>query len=144
MQPYFSLSYSSPNELPFVAKLVLRLADDHKIWLLEGDMGAGKTTFIKAVCRQLGVEDTVQSPTFSLVNEYRTAKGDTCYHFDFYRIKDQTEAMDIGVEEYFGSGNFCFIEWPAKIPDLLPDRYLKISINLDSQNGRTLQLAKHE
>jgi tRNA threonylcarbamoyladenosine biosynthesis protein TsaE len=75
MQPYFSLSYSSPKELPFVAKLVLRLADDHKIWLLEGDMGAGKTTFIKAVCRELGVEDTVQSPTFSLVNEYRTSQG---------------------------------------------------------------------
>src|SRR4028118_1671675 len=74
MQPYFSLSYSSPKELPFVAKLVLRLADAHKIWLLDGDMGAGKTTFIKAVCRELGVEGTVQSPTFSLVNEYRTGQ----------------------------------------------------------------------
>jgi tRNA threonylcarbamoyladenosine biosynthesis protein TsaE len=144
MQPYFSLTYNSPKELPFVAKLVLRLADEHKIWLLEGEMGAGKTTFIKAVCQALGVPDTVQSPTFSLVNEYRTVKGDTCYHFDFYRIKDQTEAMDIGVEEYFESGNFCFIEWPAKIPGLLPERYLKISINLDSHNGRTLQLSKHE
>jgi len=144
MQPYFSLTYRSPNELPFVAKLVLRLADGHKVWLLEGEMGAGKTTFIKAVCKELGVPDPVQSPTFSLVNEYRTGEGKTCYHFDFYRIRDQAEAMDIGVEEYFESGNFCFIEWPAKIPDLLPSRYLKISINLDSQNGRTLQLSKHE
>lgn len=144
MQPYFSLTFHSLKELSFVAKLILRLADGHKIWILEGDMGAGKTTFVKAICGELGVEDTVQSPTYSLVNEYRTRKGDTCYHFDFYRIKSETEAMDIGVEEYFTSGDYCFIEWPEKIPNLLPDRYLKINIHSDSQNGRTLQLSKYE
>lgn len=144
MQPYFSLTYGSLQELAFVAKLVLRLADGHKTWILEGDMGAGKTTFVKAICQLLGVKDMVQSPTFSLVNEYLTDKGEKCYHFDFYRIKNEEEALDIGVEEYFESGNYCFIEWPGKIPNLLPDRYLKISINLEGQNGRTLQLSKHE
>jgi tRNA threonylcarbamoyladenosine biosynthesis protein TsaE len=144
MQPYFSLTFHSLKEISFVAKLILRLADDHKIWVLEGDMGAGKTTLVKAVCSQLGVDDTVQSPTYSLVNEYRTFRGEPCYHFDLYRIKDECEAMDIGIEEYFDSGNFCFVEWPGKIPTLLPERYLKININLDSENTRTLQLSKYE
>ncbi len=106
-------------------------------------MGAGKTTLIKAVCERLGVTDTVHSPTFALVNEYQTHKNEPCYHFDFYRIKNEAEAMDMGVEEYFDSGNYCFVEWSAKIPHLLPTKYLKISINLDAQNGRILEISKH-
>ncbi|MDJ1502837.1 tRNA (adenosine(37)-N6)-threonylcarbamoyltransferase complex ATPase subunit type 1 TsaE [Xanthocytophaga agilis] len=139
----FTLKYSSLKELPFIAGFLIKLADEYKVWLLEGEMGAGKTTLVKAVCEKLGVEDTVQSPTFALVNEYLTAKGESCYHFDFYRIKDETEAMDMGIEEYFDSNSYCFVEWSAKIPHLLPAKYLKISINLDAQNGRILELSKH-
>lgn len=129
--------------MPFIAGFLLKLADDYRIWLLEGEMGAGKTTLVKAVCERLGVTDMVQSPTFALVNEYRTGKNEPCYHFDFYRIRQETEAMDMGVEEYFDSGKYCFVEWSAKIPHLLPAKYLKISINLDAQNGRILEISKH-
>ncbi len=139
----FTLKYSSLKELPFIAGFLLKLADDYRIWLLEGEMGAGKTTLVKAVCERLGVTDMVQSPTFALVNEYRTGKNEPCYHFDFYRIRQETEAMDMGVEEYFDSGKYCFVEWSAKIPHLLPAKYLKISINLDAQNGRILEISKH-
>ncbi len=120
--------------------MLLKLADDCRVWLLEGDMGAGKTTLVKAVCARLGVADAVQSPTFALVNEYLTAANQPCYHFDFYRIRHETEAMDMGVEEYFDSGNYCFVEWPQKIPHSLPARYLKISINLDAAKGRILRV----
>ncbi len=107
-------------------------------------MGAGKTTLIKAVCKELGVQDTVQSPTYGLVNEYVSPSAGKIYHFDFYRIKDETEAMDIGYEDYFYSGAYCFVEWPSKIPSLLPAIYLKISINLVSSNQRIIHLSKHE
>ena len=135
-----TLRYNSLKELPFIAGMLLKLAGDCRVWLLEGDMGAGKTTLVKAICAKLGVTDTVQSPTFALANEYLTAANQTCYHFDFYRIRDETEAMDMGVEEYFDSGNYCFVEWPGKIPHSLPARYLKISINLDAANGRMLRV----
>jgi len=139
----FTLKYSSLKGLPFIAGLLVRLADDYRVWLLEGEMGAGKTTLVKAIGEQLGVTDTIQSPTFALVNEYLTTTGNPCYHFDFYRINNETEAMDMGIEEYFDSGNYCFVEWSAKIPHLLPAKYLKISINLDAQNGRTLEISKY-
>jgi tRNA threonylcarbamoyladenosine biosynthesis protein TsaE len=89
------------------------------IWTFDGEMGAGKTTLIKAVCKQLGVVDEVSSPTFSLVNEYKTTIGKTIYHFDFYRIKNIEEVYDIGYEDYFFSGNICLIEWPEKVSELL-------------------------
>ncbi len=137
------LKYQSLKELPFMAGMLLRLAEDYKVWLLEGDMGAGKTTLTKMVCSRLGIQDMVQSPTFSIVNQYLTGKGDTCYHFDFYRIKNEEEAMDIGVEEYFDSGNYCFVEWGEKIPNLLPAKYLKISITLGVQKDRIVEILKH-
>lgn len=142
----FSITYSSEKQITFIARQVISFARDHacKIWLLEGEMGVGKTTLIKAVCAVLGVKDTVQSPTYALVNEYRTADGETLYHFDFYRIKHESEALDMGLEEYLDSGAYCFIEWPSKIPSLLPANYLKISINFVDQNGRVLHLNKHE
>lgn len=123
------------SELPATAQALLNVAGSQKIFLFYGDMGAGKTTFIKALCEQLGVSEPVTSPTFSIVNEYvgNTAK---VYHFDFYRLKNQEEALDMGYEEYFYSGNYCLIEWPEKIPDLLPDHYIKVSIQLQEQQSR--------
>jgi tRNA threonylcarbamoyladenosine biosynthesis protein TsaE len=140
----FNLTYSSQTQLPLVAKQILFFAEEYKVWIFEGEMGAGKTTIIKAVCKELKVQDTVQSPTYTLVNEYRTEKNEVCYHFDFYRIKNESEAMDIGFEEYLDSGFYCFIEWPSKIPTLLPAKYLKISINFVDQNRRIIHLSKHE
>ena len=104
-----------------------------KVVAFYGEMGAGKTTFIKAVCRQMGVKDNTASPTFSLINEYRTSTGEKIYHFDFYRIKNEAEALDIGVEEYFYSGNYCFIEWPEKIESLLPENCLKVKISVKGE-----------
>jgi tRNA threonylcarbamoyladenosine biosynthesis protein TsaE len=114
-----------------------------KIWLMQGQMGAGKTTFTKALCRALSVSDTMSSPTFAIVNEYKTTHNDTIYHFDFYRIKSQEEAYDIGVEEYFYSGRYCFIEWGDKIPDLLPERYVRVDIQIESETQRTISLETH-
>ena len=99
----------------------------HKIILFEGEMGAGKTTFIKEILRQMGTSDEPSSPTFSIVNEYHTKVG-RVYHFDFYRIKSEEEAMDFGVEEYLDSGNFCFIEWPDKIESLIPKPHHIVNI----------------
>ena len=91
-------------------------------------MGVGKTTLIKEICRHLGVEDNVCSPTFAIINAYSTVKGEDVYHFDFYRLKSADEAYDIGYEEYFYSGNYCFTEWTEKIEDLLPERYVRVDI----------------
>lgn len=142
----FSISYSSERQLPLVAKQILSFAKDHhcKIWLLEGEMGAGKTTLIKAACKELGVQDTVQSPTYGLVNEYLSPGSGKLYHFDLYRLKHESEALDIGLEEYLDSGSYCFVEWPSKIPSLHPAKYLKISINFVSSNQRVIHLSKHE
>ena len=104
-------------------------------------MGAGKTTLIKSLCEKLGVSDSVTSPTFSIVNEYKGADGPV-YHFDFYRLKDQNEALDMGYEEYFYSGDYCFIEWPDKIPDMLPSHYISININVLNDNTRKISFEK--
>lgn len=98
--------------------------------LFQGEMGAGKTTTIAALCKVWGVEDGVSSPTFSLVNEYRTSAGDTIYHFDFYRLESEEEAMDMGYEDYFWSGNRCLVEWPEKIANLLPDSGTVVKVAL--------------
>ncbi|RFZ82823.1 tRNA (adenosine(37)-N6)-threonylcarbamoyltransferase complex ATPase subunit type 1 TsaE [Mucilaginibacter terrenus] len=117
----------SVEELTNAAPQILEYAGTNRIFLFYGDMGAGKTTLIKALCAQLGVIDEVTSPTFSIVNEYK-ADGNTVYHFDFYRIKDHDEALDLGYEEYFFSDNYCFIEWPEKISALIPDQYTGVRI----------------
>ena len=104
-------------------------------------MGAGKTTLIKALCECLGTNEPVTSPTFSIVNEYAGA-GDKIYHFDFYRLKNQTEALDMGYEEYFYSGAYCFIEWPEKIPGLLPEHFIKIRIEVQGNNSRRIIIEK--
>jgi len=130
-----NISIDSLTGLTVAAQDLISFAGSQKIFLFYGPMGAGKTTFIKALCEQLGVKEPVTSPTFSIVNEY---EGNTAkvYHFDFYRLKNQNEALDMGYEEYFYSGSYCLIEWPEKIPDLLPDHYVKVSIQLQGQQSR--------
>lgn len=123
------------------ARKLLDFIGDAKILIFEGDMGAGKTTFIKSIAKELGVTDLVSSPTFSIVNEY-DARGKRVCHFDFYRIRDQQEAYDIGYEEYFYSGDFCFIEWPQKISGLLPPSYIKTEIKIISETERLLLITK--
>lgn len=107
------------TDLPEVSKQIIELAKNNKIWTFNGEMGAGKTTLIKSICATLGVIDEVSSPTFSMVNEYKTKKGETVFHFDFYRIKSLSEAYDLGIEDYFDSGNICLIEWPSMIEEIL-------------------------
>ena len=125
------------DELPIVAK---QLLDTIKapIWLFYGEMGAGKTTLIREILIQLGVEDNIQSPTFSLVNEYRDGANQIVFHFDFYRIEQEEEAYDMGIEDYFYSDNRCLVEWPEKIPNLLPDDAVKIHIEVIDDLTRTI------
>ncbi len=125
-------------EISKVAELILS-SSEHKIFLFYGDMGVGKTTLIKEIVKQLGVDETSSSPSFSLVNEYHTAK-ETIYHFDFYRIEDIAEAYDIGVEDYFYFGNYVFIEWPENISKLLPENANRIDIKINKNGSRTLKL----
>jgi tRNA threonylcarbamoyladenosine biosynthesis protein TsaE len=127
-----------------IAQKVLNWAGESTIFLLNGQMGAGKTTFSKALCKKLGVLDLVKSPTFSIVNEYQTEQGESLYHFDFYRLNDQEEALDIGVEEYFDSGNLCLIEWASQIPSLIPTKHLCIDFEIGENQERILTLSKHE
>jgi tRNA threonylcarbamoyladenosine biosynthesis protein TsaE len=133
----------SLNELNVVAKEVIKNAN-FKVLLFEGTMGVGKTTLIKEIAKELGVLDVVSSPTFSLVNEYHTQNNDKVYHFDFYRIEDEEEALDIGIEEYFYSGCWCLVEWPLKIKNLLPLESVLIRIITDKQLQRTIQLTNNE
>lgn len=119
---------------------VIACAGDEKIWIFQGQMGAGKTTLIKALSKEMEVLDQVSSPTFGIVNEYETNSGEKIFHFDFYRIDDPTEALDIGIEEYFYSGEYCWIEWAEKIAQFLPEEFLLIKIVIDSEQDRTITL----
>jgi len=111
-----------------------------KVILFQAEMGTGKTTLIKALCKALGVEDIISSPTFSLVNEYETTSGEQVYHFDFYRLKSETEALDFGVDDYLYSGSFCFLEWPEKIANLIPDEHTVITITTLKNGNRKLEM----
>lgn len=118
------------DELRKVSEAILEILPEDGILLFYGEMGAGKTTLIKNLCNLLHVKDEVSSPTFSLVNEYQTKVGETLYHFDFYRIKSEEEVMDMGYEDYFYSGSRCFVEWPEKIPNLLPENAIQVHIEV--------------
>lgn len=125
------------EQLPEVAAELLQFASSQKIFCLHGEMGAGKTTFVKELSKTLGVSDEVQSPTFSIVNEYKAASGEPVFHFDFYRLKRLEEAYDIGYEDYVFSGHYCFIEWPEKVESLL--NFTKADIFITSEiNTRTI------
>lgn len=129
-----------PDQLPEVAQQLVELMGESKVCLFYGEMGAGKTTLIKSICAVLGVEDTVSSPTFSIVNEYDATNG-TIYHFDFYRLRNEQEAFDMGYEEYFYSDRYCFIEWPERIPNLLPEGACKIEIKILGNEHRQIILS---
>ncbi len=132
-----------PDDLDEAVKAIIEVGKAADIWLFLGQMGAGKTTLIKAICGTLQVLDEVNSPTFSIVNEYLTATDETLYHFDFYRLENEEEAYNIGVEEYFYSGNVCMIEWPERIEGLLPDNFLRIDISENADQSRTIKLTMH-
>ena len=125
------------EDLREAASQLLDFAADERVFLFKGEMGAGKTTFIKALCERLQITDVVSSPTFSIVNEYHTDHGPV-YHFDFYRLKKESEAFDLGYEDYFYSGSYCFIEWPEKIPNLWPEHYISVEIQEESDRTRTI------
>jgi len=132
---------SDPDELDGVAGRILESAPGSRVFCIYGKMGAGKTTLIKALCRSLGVNDHVTSPTFTLVNEYQSKEHGQVYHFDFYRIKNVAEALDLGIENYLYSNNYCFLEWPEKIAPLLPEGHAVISIEVkDDVREITLSL----
>ena len=130
----------SQKHLPEVAQALLQAHSDKRLFAFKGSMGAGKTTFIKEICAVLGVGNMVNSPTFSIINEYFTDEGESVFHFDFYRIKKKEEVLDIGYEEYLYSGNYCFMEWPEKIEELLPENIVYVSIEESLNDGsRTIQ-----
>lgn len=128
------------NDLAKVAESILKEFPSHKIYIFEGEMGAGKTSFIKAFCQVLDVYDKTSSPTFSIVNVYNTRSQETIYHFDFYRINKSREAIEIGLYDYLSSGSYCFIEWPEKIDGLLDEEVVKITIqSLEQADKRTIE-----
>ncbi|WP_121808364.1 tRNA (adenosine(37)-N6)-threonylcarbamoyltransferase complex ATPase subunit type 1 TsaE [Mucilaginibacter kameinonensis] len=133
------LSVNSLSQLPQAAEAILANSAGNKIFLFYGEMGAGKTTLIKTLCEQLGVTEQATSPTFSIVNEY-IGRDSRIFHFDFYRLKNQTEALDMGYEEYFYSDAYCFIEWPEKIPDLLPIHYTTVRIEVSDASSRLISI----
>ena len=134
-EPFETLNatFDHIDQLPMVAKRLLTEFADERFFAFFGKMGVGKTTLIKEMCHQLGVVDNVCSPTFAIINAYGTATGEPVYHFDFYRLKSADEAYDIGYEEYFYSGDYCFTEWTEKVEELLPERYVRVEII--EQNG---------
>ena len=126
------------NEIAQAAKAFISAIGNNTVFAFYGKMGAGKTTFIKAVCEELGVTDVINSPTFAIVNEYEYGDGKTIYHFDFYRIKKEQEVLDIGYEDYIYSGNLCFMEWPELIENLLPDGTVKVTIAEEADGSRAI------
>ncbi len=132
------------EDLEDVAQEIVTLLGVYKVWLFRGEMGAGKTTLIKKVGAAAGVLETMSSPTFAIVNEYAGGTFEKIYHFDFYRIEKEIEAIDIGVEEYFYSGYPCLVEWPEKIPSLIPLQHAEITIQVDTNTKRTIAIAVHD
>jgi tRNA threonylcarbamoyladenosine biosynthesis protein TsaE len=132
------------SELKEVAQDIVGRLEEFNVWLIHGEMGAGKTTLIKEICKEAGVAEAMSSPTFSIVNEYQARNSKKIFHFDFYRIKQEVEAVDIGTEEYFYSGYPCFVEWPEKIPSLMPDRFAEVRIEVETYTQRTIAIALHD
>lgn len=134
------IKINSLADINEAAKQFIENMGDGKVFAFYGKMGAGKTTFIKAICEELGVDDVITSPTFAIVNEYQSAiTGDSIFHFDFYRIKKLEEVYDMGYEDYFYSGSLCFLEWPELIDDLLPEDATKVTIEATDDGGRVVK-----
>lgn len=118
---------------------VLSLIKEKRVFALHGEMGAGKTTFVHALCEVMGVKDVITSPTFSIINQYTTAANETVYHLDLYRLKDEQEAFHAGVEDCLYSGNYCFVEWPEKAPGIFPNNTVHIIVTVTGNNERKLE-----
>lgn len=127
------------SDIQTAAKEFIAAMGENTVFAFYGGMGAGKTTFIKAVCEELGVSETITSPTFAIVNEYKNKEGLPIYHFDFYRINKLEEAFDFGYEDYFYSGNLCFIEWPELVEPILPENSVKITIKEQENGSRIIE-----
>ena len=135
------LTLKNLNNINDVARQFVEAIGNRTHIAFDGEMGAGKTTFINAICAELGVDDVTNSPSFSIVNEYRSeTTAELIYHFDFYRLEDEREAEDIGVDDYFESGAVCLIEWPERIDNLLPDHTVRVDIVANDDNSRTITL----
>lgn len=135
-----TIHITSCDELPQVARAIVEALGSRSVVALRGTMGAGKTTLIREIVAQLGAADTVTSPTFAIVNQYKGAGDKRIFHFDFYRVEDIREAYDFGYEEYFYSGDICLVEWPEKIEALLPDERIEVRIAVDSPTARTFEI----
>lgn len=136
------LTINNIKSIPTAAETIISIIGDRKLVAFKGEMGAGKTTLIKEICRQFGVDDATNSPSFSIVNEYYTANGEVIYHFDFYRLNEPQEALDLGVEDYFDSGSLCLMEWPEMIGDLLPEDTMMIEVCLAEDDSRLIRIAE--
>lgn len=128
------------DNIELAANFVINNLNANTVILLDGDMGAGKTTLTKAICKHLGVAESISSPTFSIVNEYRDVNNLPIYHFDFYRIKDIDEALGIGVEDYFYSGHFCLIEWASRVEKIIPNQFILVSLTIESEKSRKIEI----
>lgn len=128
------------TDIKQAAEQVFAFGKDKKVWAIHGEMGAGKTTFIHAVCENLGVTSAIGSPTYSIINEYKSEKAGEIYHMDWYRLKDEEEALQAGVEDCLFSGNLCFVEWPEKAAALLPDDCLHVSLTVIEEKTRQISL----
>ena len=139
-----TITINSLADLPRAAREFVELMDDSTVFAFYGDMGAGKTTFINALCRELGVsEDIATSPSFSIVNEYRSdTTAELIYHFDLYRLENLDEALDMGIEDYFDSGALYLLEWPERVEELLPDDTVRVKLFVNDDDTRTLQLSR--
>jgi tRNA threonylcarbamoyladenosine biosynthesis protein TsaE len=135
---------SGPGELKNVVALVFEAGKRNNIWLLKGEIGAGKTTFMHELANYLGVEDVVTSPSYALINEYQTRDGEPLYHFDYFRIRSTEEAVDTGFFEYIDSGHYCFIEWPEKIESLIPARHTELIIRVTGAGERIFKVNLHD
>lgn len=134
------IEVNNKKDLPSAIKRLLKYSGGRRIFALYGSLGAGKTTIIKEICKQLGASDSASSPSFTLVNEYRTARGESLYHIDFYRVKNTGEVFDIGLEEYLYGGSYCFMEWPDLIEELLPPDTIRVHITARENEKRILEV----
>lgn len=132
------LTVDSIDYIPVAAEKILNKHPDSKVFGFYGDLGTGKTTLIKSICEKIGVRDIINSPTFSLINEYHYNNNEEIFHFDFYRINNLKEALDLGIEEYFFSGSYCFIEWPDLIENFLPEGFVRVTITSTGENSRLI------
>lgn len=135
-----NITMQSIDDLPEAVSRIMKLTENHRIFAVSGDLGAGKTTLIKAVCRELGVKENMSSPSFSIINEYRKGNGAPVFHIDCYRLKNTEEAHDIGMEEYFSNEHLCFIEWPEIVNPLLPEEHVGIELIILPGNSRQARI----